>query len=298
MGIAGVDWNCRLLPVRVLGIDGGKGADSDIADGILWAAGVQVVGSPPNGTPAAVINMSFGGPGLSSLLQAAVDAARTKGAIVIASAGNDGVDAATYAPAGLKGVIAIGAVDPKGMLASYSNRGPRVDLVAPGGDLAMGPTWGILSTMRPTLTDYSYVYYTGTSQAAPHVSGVAALMKAVDPNLSADDAHKIFQATADASYRCMEGCGAGLLQADTAVAAATFASGCVLGCGDGQLCIANQCVSIASGPVDVVGGYGYTHRGCSVAGVATGERPGAPATLAAALLLASLVVRRRRCRRV
>ena len=236
IGIAGVDWNCRIVPVRVLGIQGGQGSDSDIADGIRWAAGIPVAGAPENPNPASVINLSFGGPGGSNTLQAAVDEVDALGVIVVAAAGNDGADTAGYAPAGLNHVIAVGAVDDRGKLASYSNRGDRVDLMAPGGDLAAGPDHGILSTLWSPTDGFIYVSYNGTSQAAPHVSGVAALMKALDPTLSAERARAILFQTADPANRCMEGCGGGLLDADAALGAVA------LSCADGHCAVAGTSV--------------------------------------------------------
>ncbi len=267
VGMAGVDWNCRILPVRVLGVQGGKGSDTDIADAIRWAAGIHVAGAPDNPTPAQVINLSFGGPGGSGLLQAAVNDAVALGVIVVAAAGNDGADASAYAPAGLDHVIAVGAVDQDGKLAYYSNRGPRVDLVAPGGDLSAGA--GVVSTLWSPTDGWMYVAYNGTSQAAPHVAGVAALLKAIDPTIGADRARTLLSSTADPSHACAEGCGGGLLDADAALAAAQ------LGCADGH------CIAAGANGNDVVGG-------CAIAG----HRSGA-AWLALVVVLLGALLRRR-----
>lgn len=229
LGIAGVDWRCKILPVRVLGVDRGKGTDSDIADGIRWAAGIPVAGVPRNPNPARVINLSFGGRGTKApLLQTAIDQAHQVGAIIVAAAGNDGEDTADYAPAALNHVIAVAASDDRGQLAWYSNRGDRVDLMAPGGDLNPGPTHGVLSTMWTVKDGYTYVPLHGTSQSTPHVAGVAALMKALDPTLNGDRAKAILVGTADPGRRCEAGCGGGLLDADAALAAVQ------LGCADGH----------------------------------------------------------------
>lgn len=225
MGIAGVDWNCKLLPVRVLGVKGGRGSDSDIADGIRWAAGLHVKGVPDNPTPADVINLSLGGRGGSSALQDAIDDAYDHGVIVVAAAGNQADDASKYAPAGLRHVITVGATNRDGLQASYSNRGPRVDLMAPGGDLSDGSGGGILSTLG---ADNEYGWLSGTSQAAPHVSGAVALLRGIDPTINADDALRILQASADPAGQCDSGCGAGLLDADAALAEAEA------GCDDGH----------------------------------------------------------------
>ena len=88
-GVAGVAYNARVVPVRVLGKCGG--ATSDVADAILWAAGVPVQGTPANANPAKVINISFGSPGgCGTTLQSAVNSARSMGVSIIAGAGNDG----------------------------------------------------------------------------------------------------------------------------------------------------------------------------------------------------------------
>jgi serine protease len=268
-GIAGVDWRCMLLPVRVLDVHGGRGTDTDIADGIRWAAGVSVEGVPDNPNPASVINLSFGGPGGSGVIQAAIDEAWERRAIIVAAAGNDSSDTAGYAPAGLNHVVAVGAVDSSWHLASYSNFGPRVDVMAPGGDLATGA--GILSTVGSlTLAvPFNYEQLAGTSQAAPHVSGVAALMKAVYPKLQSDDARAMFRYHANPDYQCAAGCGGGLLDAYATIAAAE------------EACRAASCQAPGT---DVVGG------GCRVAR----GRDGAGSL---ALVLLALAIVRRRSRR-
>jgi serine protease len=186
IGVSGVDWACRILPVRALGVKGGAGLDSDIADAIRWAAGLHVDGVPENAHPADVINLSFGGSGRSQALQEAVNDAVERGAIVVAAAGNFSRDARNDSPAGLDHVIAVGAVDASGGPAPYSNFGPVVALSAPGGE----PSDGVLSTLEGP-SGYSYAAYAGTSQAAAFVSATAALMRAIDPTLSPGAARAI-----------------------------------------------------------------------------------------------------------
>jgi serine protease len=255
LGIAGIDWNCRILPIRVLGVQGARGADSDIADAIRWAVGLPVNGVPSNPTPAHVINLSFGGRGGSQILQEAVNAAVARGATVIASAGNDAADISDYAPAGLDNVIAVGAVGTTGQLAPYSNYGAQVALVAPGGSPLDGDTPGILSTTYlPGQTDpWDFIRLEGTSQAAPHVSGVVALMRAVAPRLSAAEVREVLMMTADPQGRCPQGCGAGLLNASAAVAAAAGRAGCDPVCGADEVCIDKQCIRRSSGVTLVPG---------------------------------------------
>lgn len=256
LGIAGIDWNCRILPIRVLGVLRARGADSDIAAAIRWAVGLPVDGVPRNPTPAHVINLSFGGRGGSQILQEAVNAAVARGATVIASAGNDATDISDYAPAGLDNVIAIGAVGTSAQLAPYSNYGARVALLAPGGSPFDGDTPGILSTTYlPTQADpWSFIRLEGTSQAAPHVSGVVALMRAVAPQLPAVEVRQILTLTADPRGQCPQGCGAGLLDASAAVAAAAARAGCDPLCGSGEICLQGRCIRSTGSDITLMPG--------------------------------------------
>jgi len=225
-GMAGVDWNCRLQPVRVLGVKRHRGKDSDIADGIRWAAGYNVPGIPQNKTPARVINMSFGGPGFSRVLQDAVDAALARGIIVIASAGNNADEAANNVPGALEGVLSVAAAGPDGTMASYSNFGARVDLMAPGGALFLDAPVGdetpgaILSTsfVRQGAQPV-FAFAAGTSQAAAYASGVAALVRAAAPALPPEVVAAVMRrASSPPKGGCEKGCGAGLIDASKAVA--------------------------------------------------------------------------------
>ncbi len=190
-GIVGVAPSAKILPVRVLGLCGGT--DQDIADGIRWAAGLSVPGTPANSNPADVINLSLGGFGKctdSPTLASAITAAQTSGAVVVASAGNDGADIVKKptTPATCAGVISVGATseygDRAGYLAGtkkaiYSNYGKTLDISAPGGD----PFWdsrAILSTVNTGTTSPAapgYAEYAGTSMAAPVVAAGAALIR-------------------------------------------------------------------------------------------------------------------------
>ena len=154
IGIAGISWGARVMPVKVLD-QYGNGWYSDIADGIVYAA--------DNG--AEIINLSLGGAAISQTLCEAAAYAHQKGALLVAAAGNAG--AAVYYPAACEGVLAVAATDQADQWASFSNYGPEVDLAAPGVD--------IYSTWR-RLDGYGYFAKSGTSMAAPHVSGVAALV--------------------------------------------------------------------------------------------------------------------------
>ncbi|MBL8328587.1 MAG: S8 family peptidase [Rubrivivax sp.] len=191
-GMAGVNWRTRILPVRVLGKCGGS--VSDIIDGMLWAVGLEVPGVPTNPNPAQVLNLSLGGwspSGCTSAYEEALNRVRATGALVVAAAGNDDNESAYVVPAACDGVMTVGAIDHDGYRASYSNYSlvNTVSVSAPGGDISYYGTdgSGIYSTVNsgtkgPVAS--SYAYYQGTSMAAPHVSGIAALALAQDPQIS------------------------------------------------------------------------------------------------------------------
>ena len=170
MGIVGVADLARVQPVRVLGRCGGR--TSDIADAIIWAAGGHVDGVPDNTYPAKIINMSIGTvTQCPAAYQRAIDIARSKGALVVAAAGNGNTEAAKYAPANCRGVITVGATTKAGTRASFSNYGTRVNISAPGENIL---SLSVNSLDRPDNTKFTYVYESGTSMAAPHVSALLA----------------------------------------------------------------------------------------------------------------------------
>ncbi len=134
LGIAGLDWAAKILPVRVLGKCGGT--FDDIAAGIAWSAGFAVDGAPTNPHPARVINLSLGGFGsCPAAVQEVIDDALAQGTVVVAAAGNESDDASFFSPANCSGVITVGALGRTGERSSYSNFGRRVDISAPGGDV-------------------------------------------------------------------------------------------------------------------------------------------------------------------
>lgn len=196
VGVAGGAWDVTVIPVRVLGRCGGELAD--IVSGIRWAAGVapalnaagqQIV----NRNPADIINLSLTlqAPCPASL-QSAIDAAVARNVVVVAAAGNKANQARLYAPANCNNVVVVGASDGRGGLSFYSNFGPEVDLLAPGGDVFAdsdgdGRPDGVLSTRATTAGCYDpvnqastercyYSFLQGTSMAAPHVSAALALL--------------------------------------------------------------------------------------------------------------------------
>lgn len=151
IGVVGVSWGARIMPVKVLNA-GGNGSFATLAEGIAWAAdhGAQIV------------NLSLGGASPSAVLEEAVNYAVGKGVVLVAAAGNTGSNFVLY-PARYPNVIAVGAVDAANNRMGISNYGPELDLVAPGAS--------IYSTLIG-----GYGYKGGTSMAAPYVSGLAAIL--------------------------------------------------------------------------------------------------------------------------
>lgn len=219
-GIAGVAPQAKILSVRALGRCGGY--DSDIADAIAWAVGAGVEGvKHTNQNPASVINLSLGGPGqCPEIFQSAIDTANSQGAVVVVAAGNESEPASNSSPANCGGVISVAASGRTGALTPYSNFGPAVDVTAPGGDMDASAQDGILSTIiELTTPDEDYAFAQGTSSAAPHVAGAAALLMAKMGSAATPAA---VEARLKATARpmpggCQLGCGAGLVDAAAAV---------------------------------------------------------------------------------
>jgi serine protease len=224
---AGIDWAAKILPVRVLGKCFGD--DSDILDGIAWAAGLSVPGVPANPTPAQVINLSLGeqaecAPGYQQVIALALAHGITRA--IVASAGNDGADVGTNTPSNCPGVISVGATTSAGSRASYSNFGATMSISAPGGD-TFGRSDGIeiLSNLGHSVpTTDGLDVGNGTSYAAPMVSGVISLMLAVAPGLSASQVRAVLASSAkpfpSGSDCTTATCGAGIVDAHAAVQAA------------------------------------------------------------------------------
>lgn len=163
-GIAGMAPNARLMDIKVLAVDASgrtTGDCANVADGVVWAT--------DHG--ASVLNLSLGSPAPCLALKTAVAYASSHGALVVAAAGNEGGTSRFY-PAAFPGVLSVAATTNEDQLAGFSNRGASwVDVAAPGD--------GIVSTL-PTFDNGSgavdYGYMSGTSMAAPIVSGIAALI--------------------------------------------------------------------------------------------------------------------------
>lgn len=226
MGVAGINWYSPILPVRVLGRCGGM--TSDIADGMRWAAGLPVSGVPDNTHPAKVINLSLGGPGTcGSTYQDTVNAIVAAGATLVIAAGNNNANAALYRPGNCDGVITVAATNRVGSRAFYSNYGAVVEISAPGGETNPTNSNGVLSTLNTgkqgPVSD-TYVYYQGTSMAAPHVAGVVSLLYSLNPSITPPQVLAILQSTVTpfpSGSTCDTSiCGSGIVNAGAAVAAA------------------------------------------------------------------------------
>lgn len=220
-GVVGVAYGSKVVPIRALGKCGGR--TSDIADGIIWAAGGNVSGIPTNPNPAQVINLSLGGSGsCDSTSQSAINIANQLGALVVVAAGNSNRNASNATPANCQNVVTVAATNRSGGRANYSNYGNVVDVAAPGGQQSDGISQGVLSTLNSGNTSPgqpTYEFYQGTSMATPHVAGAAALLYAVDPTLTPSAVEGLLKTTARNFPSSCSGCGAGIVDAAAAVAA-------------------------------------------------------------------------------
>jgi serine protease len=225
LGVAGINWNSKILPVRVLGKCGGY--NSDIIDGVRWAAGLSVSGVPANANKAKVINLSLGGYGTcTTAWQSAIDAVYAAGTTLVVAAGNSNDNASYYQPASCDHVITVAANDRDGQRAFYSNYGSVVEVAAPGGETSPTTSNGVLSTLntgtRGPVAD-TYTYYQGTSMAAPHVTGVVSLLYSLKPSITPSEVLNILQTTVTdfpSGSTCISyGCGSGIINAGSALRA-------------------------------------------------------------------------------
>jgi serine protease len=206
IGVAGIAFHAKLMPVKVLSAQG-WGTTADVADGIRWAAehGAQV------------INLSLGGPRNAKIQQKAIDFAISKGVTVVAAAGNSG--GSVGYPGASEGVIGVSASDPDDKLAKFSSRGKEVDIAAPGVNVTQQT---ICNKGRDKCENFAA--YNGTSMASPHVAGAAALLESLgvtDP-AAVEAALKSSARVVDTSEDGKKLYGAGILDAGAAAARVTF----------------------------------------------------------------------------
>lgn len=171
-GVASLDWNSKVMPVKALDQDG-AGNVMDIADGITWAV--------DHG--ANVINLSLGQYEDNQYLHDAIKYAVSKNVTVVAAMGNDNSQRPSY-PAAYPEVIAVAAVDENGNRASFSNYGGHASIAAPGVSIAS------------TYPDHRYAAMSGTSMASPHIAGVVGLLHAVDQRITPDQVRRVLETTA------------------------------------------------------------------------------------------------------
>ena len=192
-GIAGINPWAKIMPVKILQIDG-EGGSINLARGVYYAVNHG----------ARVINLSVGGEQLSMAEQAALDYAAKKGVVVVVAAGNDGKDVANLSPAGLRNAITVGAIGPDLKRPGFSNWGANIALVAPALDILSlrAPQTDLLQYARKNykpgtaIVQENYYRVTGTSFAAPMVSGAASLLFSVHPEYTAAQVKRILEQSA------------------------------------------------------------------------------------------------------
>lgn len=174
MATVGVAPGAEIYAIKVLGSSDGKGDLQDILEGINWAIANDID----------VINLSLGTNTHTQSFQAAVDLAKSRGILVVAAAGNDGVENVAY-PARYDSVIAVSALTQQKTLADFSNYGAQIDFTAPG------------KSIISTYINNSHALMDGTSQAAPYIAGLYALMKEKYPNYTSDQLTRLLQANSE-----------------------------------------------------------------------------------------------------
>ena len=186
IGVAGVTWSDRILPVKVLD-SRASGYVSDVGAGIIWAAD----------RGASVINMSFGGGAYSQYVQDAVNHAWARGAVLVAAAGNGGREELFY-PASYANVASVTATQREDEFTRWSSYGAKVDVSAPGADIWATDCGGCSPTSVGSPT---YISVSGTSMSSPNVAGVVALMRARYPNdTNAQVVERLVQTSDDRGY--------------------------------------------------------------------------------------------------
>lgn len=173
-GVVGVAPEAEMYSVKVFD-RWGRGRISDIVEGLAWCVENRMN----------VVNMSFGTSQDSQAMKIAIGKALATGAILVAAAGNEGKPNSVLYPARYEGVLAVSATDERDGLAPFSSYGPEVKLAAPGVE--------VYSTYK----NGTYKKLSGTSMAAPHVSGTAALVLGLNPKQTAEDVRRLLLASAE-----------------------------------------------------------------------------------------------------
>lgn len=268
LGMAGVGWGLKIMPIRVLGKCGGY--DSDIMAGMKWAAGIAVPGLPANAHKAKVLNLSLGGSGAcgtsgaGALYRDTISQVTAAGSSIVVAAGNSAGQAVGM-PGNCPGVITVVALRHVGTKVGFSSLGSEVTIAAPGGNcINLGTGQPCLYPMVSTTNSGATTPVpadgattgsgasVGTSFSAPIVSGIVGLMASVRPGLTAAEATQILKRTSrpfpttgggslsDGNppqchapntaeqlecYCTTSTCGAGMVDAEAAVAAAAALNG-------------------------------------------------------------------------
>jgi len=190
-GVAGVLWSAKLMPLRAFDTSG-YGTSFDIANAILFAAGLDNESGTLPAEPASVVNLSFASTISTLVEEDACDRARAAGLFLCAASGNQGSTAVRY-PAGYAAVVGVGATDSAARRAAYSNYGSWVDLVAPGGTRGAG----VVTTAVLGSDQFGYLAVDGTSFASPHVAAVAALCRGLVPLTPAETEQVLLDSAQD-----------------------------------------------------------------------------------------------------
>lgn len=199
IGVAGTAGGTRVMPLRVLGKNG-FGTNYDIIQALRYAAGLSNDSGTIPPQAASIINLSLGSSSFSQSEQDLYNTLANMGILVVAAAGNSNSSSPDY-PASYNNVISVSATNISNTKAQYSNFGSRIDLAAPGGDLKTdlngdGYFDGVLSTMgddSASAIQFTYGFAEGTSMAAPHVAGVVALMKSINPDLTTNQFNTLME---------------------------------------------------------------------------------------------------------
>ncbi len=292
IGGTGVAFNASLLPVRVLG-EGGTGTLGDLIDGLNW------IGS---GNRAQIVNLSLGGLPYDQRLEDALKGLSDRNIAVVAAAGNSATSTKQY-PAASPYVFAVSAVDGASNLAPYSNFGNWIDIAAPGGSAADANLDGqpdfVLSTSASLGSGGSYEPgyrgLIGTSMAAPHVSGVLALMKGIDSTITLSQLRAWLiggELTRDGSGPRNDQFGYGILDAAKAAATALTSPSVTVLSPEPYYVSLNDLKTSATVTLTAIGDTSKPVSGCSVGATPTWlnascDPNSSPATLSVSLTNAS-----------